>query len=59
MRKFIAAAIVLIILVAAYWGWALVGVAQLASVASRGDADAVMQGPRSGAAAYGPAASHR
>jgi hypothetical protein len=43
MRKFIRAAIVLVILVAAYWGWALVGAAQLASVASQGDAAAVMQ----------------
>ena len=43
MRTFIRAAIVLVILVAAYWGWALVGAAQLASVASQGDAEAVMQ----------------
>jgi hypothetical protein len=43
MRKFIRASIVLVILVAAYLGWALVGVAQLASAASRGDAEAVMQ----------------
>jgi len=43
MRKFIRAAILLVILVAAYWGWALVGAAQLASVASHGDAEAVMQ----------------
>ena len=43
MRKFISAAIVLVILVAAYWGWALAGTAQLASVASEGDAEAVMQ----------------
>jgi hypothetical protein len=43
MRNFIRAVIALIILVAAYWGWALAGAAQLASVASRGDAEAVMQ----------------
>ena len=43
MRNFIRAAVVLVILVAAYWGWALVGAAQLASVASQGDAEAVMQ----------------
>ena len=43
MRNFIRAAVVLVILVAAYWGWALAGAAQLASVASRGDAEAVMQ----------------
>jgi Protein of unknown function (DUF2939) len=43
MRNFIRAAIVIVILVAAYWGWALAGAAQLASVASRGDAEAVMR----------------
>ena len=43
MRNFIRAAVMLVVLVAAYWGWALVGVAQLASVASRGDAEALMQ----------------
>jgi len=43
MRKFIRAAIVLVVLVAAYWSWALIGAAQLASVASQGDAEAVMQ----------------
>jgi hypothetical protein len=43
MRNFIRAAVVLFILIAAYWGWALVGAAQLATVASRGDALAVMQ----------------
>jgi hypothetical protein len=41
MRKYIRAAIVIVILVAAYWGWALAGVAQLAAVASRGDPEAV------------------
>ncbi len=43
MRKFIGAAVALVILVAAYWGWALAGTAQLASAASRGDAAAVME----------------
>ncbi len=43
MRKFIRGAIVLVILVAAYWSWALIGTAQLASVASQGDAQAVVQ----------------
>jgi hypothetical protein len=43
MRNFIRAAGALVILAAAYWGWALVGAAQLASVASQGDAKAVMQ----------------
>jgi hypothetical protein len=42
MRTFIRGAIALVILVAAYWGWALAGTAQLASAASRGDAAAVM-----------------
>ena len=43
MRKFVRAVIVLVILAAAYWGWALVGAAQLASVASQGTVEAVMQ----------------
>ncbi len=43
MRNFIRAAIVLVILVAAYWGWALVGATQLASAASQGDAEAVLE----------------
>jgi Protein of unknown function (DUF2939) len=43
MRNFIRAAIVIVILVAAYWGWALAGAAQLASVASRGDAEAMVR----------------
>jgi hypothetical protein len=42
MRIFIRTAIVLVV-VAAYWGWALAGAAQLASAASRGDAEAVME----------------
>ena len=36
-------AVALVILVAAYWGWALAGAAQLASAASRGDVQAVME----------------
>ena len=43
MRMFIRGAVALLILVAAYWGWALVGAAELASAASRGDAEAVME----------------
>jgi hypothetical protein len=43
MRTFIRGAVALVILVAAYWGWALAGAAQLASAASRGDAQAVME----------------
>jgi Protein of unknown function (DUF2939) len=43
MRKIIGAAVAVVILVAAYWGWALAGAAELASAASRGDAEAVME----------------
>jgi DUF2939 family protein len=43
MRMFIRGVVALLILVAAYWGWALAGAAQLASAASRGDAEAVME----------------
>ena len=43
MRMLIRGAVALVILVAAYWGWALVGAAELASAASRGDAEAVME----------------
>ena len=43
MRTFIRRAIVLVILLAAYWGWALAGTAQLASAASHGDPDGVME----------------
>ena len=43
MRTFIRGAVALVILLAAYWGWALAGTAQLASAAQRGDADAVME----------------
>ncbi len=43
MRKLVRAAIVLVILVATYWGWALFGAAQLASAASQRDVEAVMR----------------
>ena len=40
---FIRGAVALVILIVAYWGWALAGAAQLASAAQRGDAEAVME----------------
>ena len=43
MRMVIRGVVALVILVAAYWGWALAGAAQLASAAQRGDAEAVME----------------
>jgi hypothetical protein len=43
MRNAIRGAMALVILVGAYWGWALAGAAGLASAASRGDAEAVME----------------
>ena len=43
MRILVRGAVALIIVLAAYWGWALVGTAQLASAAQRGDAEAVME----------------
>jgi Protein of unknown function (DUF2939) len=43
MRLVIRGAVALLILVAAYWGWALIGAGELASAASRGDAEAVME----------------
>ncbi|MGC2786323.1 MAG: DUF2939 domain-containing protein [Roseiarcus sp.] len=43
MRMVVRAAVALLILAAAYWGWALAGAAQLASAAQRGDAEAVME----------------
>jgi hypothetical protein len=43
MRTVIRSAVALLILVAAYWGWALAGAAQLASAARSGDAQAVME----------------
>jgi hypothetical protein len=43
MRILIRVLVALVILVAAYWGWALAGAAQLASAARSGDADALME----------------
>lgn len=43
MRKYLLAALALVILVAAYWSWALIGAAELASAASQGDAQALMR----------------
>jgi hypothetical protein len=43
MRMVVRGAVALLILVAAYWSWALAGAGQLASAASRGDAEAVME----------------
>ena len=43
MRTFIRGAVAPVILLAAYWAWALAGAAQLASAASRGDTEGVME----------------
>ncbi len=43
MQIFVRGAVALVILIAAYWGWALAGAGQLASAASRGDPEAVME----------------
>ncbi len=43
MRIVLQAALALIILVAAYWSWALIGAAELASAASHADVAALMQ----------------
>jgi len=43
MRMVIRGVVAVVILLAAYWGWALGGAAQLASAAQRGDAEAVME----------------
>ncbi len=43
MRILIRGVVALVILLAAYWGWALAGAAELASAAQRGDAQAVME----------------
>ena len=43
MRKIIGAGVAVVVLVAAYWAWALLGAAELASAASRGDAEAVIE----------------
>ena len=43
MRRFLGAAIALVVAFIAYWAWALAGAAELAAVASQGDAAAVME----------------
>ena len=43
MRMLLRGAVALVLLIAAYWAWALAGAAQLASAAERGDADAVIE----------------
>ena len=43
MRILLRGAVALVILIAAYWAWALAGAAQLASAAERGDAEAVIE----------------
>ncbi|HEY6521289.1 MAG TPA: DUF2939 domain-containing protein, partial [Roseiarcus sp.] len=43
MRLLLRGAVALVILIGAYWGWALIGAAQLASAAQRGDAEALME----------------
>jgi hypothetical protein len=42
MRKILGAVAALIVIIAAYWAWALAGAAQLAGVAEQGDPSAVM-----------------
>ena len=42
MRMLLRGAVALVILIVAYWAWALAGAAQLASAAERGDADVVI-----------------
>jgi hypothetical protein len=43
MRMLLRGAVALVILIAAYWAWALAGAAQLASAAERGDAEALIE----------------
>jgi len=43
MRMLVRGVVAFVILLAAYWGWALAGAAQLAWAAERGDAQAVME----------------
>jgi Protein of unknown function (DUF2939) len=43
MRILIRGVVALLILAAAYWGWALAGAAQLASAGERGDSEAVIE----------------
>jgi Protein of unknown function (DUF2939) len=43
MRMLLRGAVALVILIAVYWAWALAGAAQLASAASRGDSEALIE----------------
>src|SRR5271167_4029764 len=43
MRMLLRGAVALVILLVAYWAWALAGAAQLASAAERGDAEALIE----------------
>ncbi len=43
MRMLVRGVVALVVLIAAYWAWALAGAAQLASAAERGDAEAVIE----------------
>ena len=43
MRMLLRGVVALVILIVAYWGWALAAAAQLASAAQRGDAEAVIE----------------
>ena len=43
MRMLLRGAVALVILIAAYWAWALAGAAQLSSAAERGDEEAVIE----------------
>ena len=43
MRMLLRGAVALVILIVAYWAWALAGAAQLASAAERGDAEALIE----------------
>src|ERR1700722_14433990 len=43
MRMLLRGAVALVILIVAYWAWALAGAAQLASAAERGDPEAVIE----------------
>jgi hypothetical protein len=42
MRRTLGAGVALVVVILAYWAWALIGAAQLAAIASQGDAAAVM-----------------
>jgi Protein of unknown function (DUF2939) len=43
MRMLLRGAVALVILIVAYWAWALAGAAQLAAAAERGDAEALIE----------------